>query len=77
MRECDAIVSECIMIHSTSGWFIISALLALLSIGFGGIVKIVACVVLVAVGALAVAYIIAGRNNGDDNRLFPSQNDER
>ena len=66
------------MIHSTSGWFLISAILALLSIGFGGIVKIVGCVGLVVVGALAVAYIIAGRNNGDDDRVFSTQNvDER
>ena len=75
---CDAIVLECIMIHSTSGWFIISAILALLSIGFGGIVKIAACIGLVAVGALAVAYVIAGRNNGDDDQVFSTQNcDER
>ena len=66
------------MIHSTSGWFLISALLALLSIGFGGIVKIVGCVLLVAVGALGVAYIIAGRSNGDDIGVFSTQNrDER
>ena len=67
------------MIHSTSGWFLISALLALISIGFGGIVKIAACVGLVAVGALAVAYIIAGRNDGgNDDRVFSTQNcDER
>ena len=54
------------MIHSTGGWFLISAILALLSIGLGGVFKIAACVGFVAVGALAVAYTIAGARNNDN-----------
>jgi hypothetical protein len=47
------------MLQGTGSWFLLSLLLAVFSVGFLGVIKLIACLALLLSGAVIVAYAIS------------------